>query len=221
MFSRFISPEMVTQLLDTQDISSLNKRTELTILFSDIRGFTTISERLSPEEVVGLLNPYLEVMSEVIHKHGGTVDKYEGDAIVAFFGEPMPFPDHALRAAKASLEMRLELKILTDGWKAEGRFTDIFEMGIGLNTGEVFVGLLGSEQRINYTVIGDAANLAARLQDQTKEFGYPILISGETNEQIKSEIKTEFVASRILKGKSEPVEIFRVILPDEGPRMII
>ena len=221
MFSRFISPEMVTQLLDTQDIASLNKRTELTILFSDIRGFTTISERLSPEEVVGLLNPYLEVMSEVIHKHGGTVDKYEGDAIVAFFGEPMPYPDHALRAAKASLEMRQELKILTVGWKAEGRFTDIFEMGIGLNTGEVFVGLLGSEQRINYTVIGDTANLAARLQDQTKEFGFPILVSGETNEQIKSEIKTEFVASRILKGKTEPVQIYRFILPDEGPRMIV
>jgi adenylate cyclase len=221
MFSRFISPEMVSQLLDTQEISSLNKRTELTILFSDIRGFTTISERLSPEEVVSLLNPYLEVMSSIIHKHGGTVDKYEGDAIVAFFGEPMPFPDHALRAARASLEMRLELKILTDGWKAEGRFTDIFEMGIGLNTGEVFVGLLGSEQRINYTVIGDTANLAARLQDQTKEFGFPILVSGETNEQIKSEIKTEFVASRILKGKSEPVQIYRCVLPDEGPRMII
>jgi adenylate cyclase len=214
MFSRFISPEMVNQLLDTQDINSLNKRTELTILFSDIRGFTSISERLSPEEVVGLLNPYLQVMSEVIHKHGGTVDKYEGDAIVAFFGEPIPHPDHAVRAARASLEMRQKLKELTQQWQEEGRFTDVFEMGIGLNTGEVFVGLLGSEQRVNYTVIGDTANLAARLQDQTKELGFPVLFSEATYEQIKGEFPAHFVTERMLKGKSEPVRIYRLEIPD-------
>jgi adenylate cyclase len=214
MFSRFISPEMVNQLLETQDITSLNKRTELTILFSDIRGFTSISERLAPEEVVGLLNPYLQVMSEVIHRHGGTVDKYEGDAIVAFFGEPIPHPDHAVRAARAALEMRQELKVLTQQWQAEGRFTDVFEMGIGLNTGEVFVGLLGSEQRVNYTVIGDTANLAARLQDQTKELGYPVLLSEATYEQIKDEFPAYFVTERVLKGKSEPVRIYRLEIPD-------
>lgn len=216
MFSRFISPEMVNQLLDTQDITSLNKRTELTILFSDIRGFTSISERLAPEEVVGLLNPYLQVMSSVIHKHGGTVDKYEGDAIVAFFGEPIPHPDHAVRAARASLEMRQELKKLTHQWQAEGRFTDIFEMGIGLNTGEVFVGLLGSEQRVNYTVIGDTANLAARLQDQTKELGYPVLLSEATYKQIKDVFTAYFVTERVLKGKSEPVRIYRLEIPDRN-----
>jgi adenylate cyclase len=214
MFSRFISPEMVNQLLETQDINSLNKRTELTILFSDIRGFTSISEKLAPEEVVGLLNPYLQVMSEVIHEHGGTVDKYEGDAIVAFFGEPIPHPDHAIRAARASVEMRQELKKLTQQWQAEGRFTDVFEMGIGLNTGEVFVGLLGSEQRVNYTVIGDTANLAARLQDQTKELGYPILLSQTTFEQIKGEFPAYFVVERMLKGKSEPVQIYRLAVSD-------
>jgi len=214
MFSRFISPEMVNQLLDTQDINSLNKRTELTILFSDIRGFTSMSEKMAPEEVVSLLNPYLQVMSEVIHKHGGTVDKYEGDAIVAFFGEPIPHPDHAVRAARAALEMRQELKELTQQWQAEGRFTDVFEMGIGLNTGEVFVGLLGSEQRINYTVIGDTANLAARLQDQTKELGYPVLMSEETYQQIKDEFPAQFVTERMLKGKSEPVRIYRLEIPD-------
>jgi len=214
MFSRFISPEMVNQLLETQDINSLNKRTELTILFSDIRGFTSISERLSPEEVVSLLNPYLQVMSEVIHKHGGTVDKYEGDAIVAFFGEPIPHPDHAIRAARASVEMRQELKKLTRQWQAEGRFTDVFEMGIGLNTGEVFVGLLGSEQRVNYTVIGDTANMAARLQDLTKEFGHPVLLSQTTFEQIKREFMAHFVAERILRGRTEPVSIYRLEVSD-------
>jgi adenylate cyclase len=212
MFSRFISPEMVSQLLDTQDIASINKRTELTILFSDIRGFTTLSERMSPEDVVSLLNPYLEVMSSIIHKHGGTVDKYEGDAIVAFFGEPIPHKDHAVRAARAALEMREALKRLNMKWLSDGTYTEMLEMGIGLNTGEVFVGLLGSQERVNYTIIGDAANLAARLQDQTKEFGFPILISGETYGQIKHQYYAEFVAKRVLKGKSEAVEIFRLMV---------
>jgi len=212
MFSRFISPEMVNQLLDTQDISSINKRTELTILFSDIRGFTTLSEKLSPEDVVALLNPYLEIMSAIIHKHGGTVDKYEGDAIVAFFGEPIPHQDHAIRAARAALEMREALSQLNRKWATEGTYSDTFEMGIGINTGEVFVGLLGSEERVNYTIIGDAANLAARLQDQTKEFGFPILISGVTYESIKKKFYAEFVAKRVLKGKSEAVDIFRLMV---------
>ncbi len=210
LFSRFISPEMVNQIIETQDLSTLNKRTELTILFSDIRSFTTISERLTPEEVVALLNPYLHVMSEVIHRNGGTVDKYEGDAIVAFFGEPIHYPDHAKRAARAALEMRYELKKLTDAWRAEGRFNQTFEMGVGLNTGEVFVGLLGSEQRVNYTIIGDAANLAARLQDQTKEFNWPILISGETWDQINDEFEADFGEAKLLKGKSEPVQIYKL-----------
>lgn len=216
LFSRFISPEMVSQIIESQDLSSLNKRTELTILFSDIRSFTTISERLTPEEVVALLNPYLHVMTEVIHRNGGTVDKYEGDAIVAFFGEPMHYPDHAKRAARAALEMRYELKKLTDGWRAEGRFNQTFEMGVGLNTGEVFVGLLGSEQRVNYTIIGDAANLAARLQDQTKDFNWPILISGETWNQIKDEFEADFGEAKLLKGKSEPVHIYKLRATKDG-----
>jgi adenylate cyclase len=211
LFSRFISPQMVDQLLDTQDITSLNKRTNLTILFSDIRNFTYMSEQMLPEEVVSLLNPYLDTMSEIIHKYGGTVDKYEGDAIIAFFGEPIPHKDHALRAANAAMEMRSALKQLNQQWKSHGIFNQDLEMGIGLNTGDVFVGLIGSEQRINYTVIGDTANLAARLQDQTKELGFPILISESTNSRISKILQTEFVAERILKGKSEPVKIYRIV----------
>jgi adenylate cyclase len=210
LFSRFISPQMVDQLLETQDINSLNKRTELTILFSDLRDFTSLSERMKPEDVVVLLNPYLKTMSEIIHQYGGTVDKYEGDAIIAFFGEPIPHKDHAIRAAFAALEMNAALQKLNKAWLSEKILSEGLNMGIGLNTGEVFVGLLGSEQRVNYTVIGDAANLAARLQDQTKEFGFPILVSKQTYLVIKDKVQAEFVTSKILKGKSEPVEIYRL-----------
>lgn len=210
LFNRFISPEMVDQLIDTQDINSLNKRANLTVLFSDIRGFTTLSEKLSPEDVVGLLNPYLELMTGIIHKHGGTVDKYEGDAIVAFFGEPVPFQDHAARAVRTAVEMLTKLSILSEKWIKEGRVTHGFNIGIGINSGEVFVGLLGSEQRSNYTIIGDNANLAARLQDLTKQYVWPIIISQSTYDQVKDEFEAEFADSVVVKGKTEPVKIYKV-----------
>jgi len=211
LFVRFISPEMVDQLIATQDINSLNKRARLTILFSDIRGFTTLSEKLSPEEVVALLNPYLEAMGEVIHKHGGTVDKYEGDAIVAFFGEPVPYADHALRAARAAVEMRVRLAELRETWKASGRLPGKFEIGVGLNTGECFVGLIGSAQRINYTVIGDNVNLAARLQDLTKTYAWPIIISNSTAEAIAAEFDVSYIEATQVKGKHDPVKIFKLL----------
>lgn len=208
LFSRFISPQMVDQLLETQDIESLNKRTELTIMFSDLRGFTSLSEKMSPEDLVKLLNPYLQVMTEIIHNYGGTVDKYEGDAIIAFFGEPLPLSNHAHRAAMAALEMRQALKQLNQTWQSQGLYIEELEMGIGINTGDVFVGLIGSQQRVNYTIIGDTANLAARLQEQTKELGHQILISGSTYARIKDSLHSEYVDTRILRGKSEPVEIY-------------
>jgi adenylate cyclase len=210
LFTRFISPEMVDQLLATRDVNSLNKRADLTILFSDIRGFTTLSEKLPPEEVVALLNPYLEAMTSVIHKHGGTVDKYEGDAIIAFYGEPVPYHDHALRAARTAVEMRRVLAELKDRWDAEGRLPERFDIGIGINSGQVFVGLLGSVQRINYTVIGDNVNLASRLQDLTKTYQWPIIVSEATYEQVKDEFEAEFADSVVVKGKTEPVRIYKL-----------
>lgn len=211
LFIRFIAPEMVDQLLATQDINSLNKRANLTILFSDIRGFTTLSEKLPPDRVVALLNPYLETMTAVVHRHGGTVDKYEGDAIMAFFGEPVAYADHALRAARAAVDMRAALVGLKERWKVEGILPERFEIGIGLNTGDVFVGLLGSAQRITYTVIGDAVNLAARLQDLTKVYAWPIIVSESTAEAIKDEFDVEFVETATVRGKSEPVKIYKVL----------
>ncbi len=217
LFSRFISPEMVDQMMSTQDLNSLNKRSNISIIFSDIRGFTTLSEKLSPEDVVAFLNPYLEAMSKVIYKHGGTVDKYEGDAIIAFFGEPVPFEDHAVRALRAALDMRVALDELKKQWEKEGRPSQI-EMGIGINSGDVFVGLLGSAQRINYTVIGDNANLASRLQDLTKTYAWPVLISESTYQQVKEEFDTEFADAVTVKGKTKPVNVYKVIGRKGAPK---
>lgn len=218
LFTRFISPEMVDQLIATQDINSLNKRANVTILFSDIRGFTTLSEKLTPEEVVALLNPYLEAMTEVIYRHGGTVDKYEGDAIIAFFGEPVSYPDHALRAVRAAADMRIALNELKARWEKEGNPRPDLEMGVGLHSGDVFVGLLGSAQRINYTIIGDAANLASRLQDLTKTYQWPILMSESTQRQVQEEFETEFVDSVLVKGKTAPVNTYKLIGRKESPQ---
>jgi adenylate cyclase len=211
LFTRFISPEMVDQLLATQDINSLNKRANLTILFADIRGFTSLSEKLTPEEVVMLLNPYLAAMTDVILRRGGTVDKYEGDAIVAFFGEPLPCADHARRAASAALEMLAELDRLRAGWQSEGRLPGPFEIGVGLNSGEVFVGLVGSAQRVNYTVIGDNVNLAARLQELSKTYAWPVIISESTAQAIQDEFEVEYLEDAALKGKSEPVKVYKML----------
>jgi adenylate cyclase len=210
LFTRFISPEMVDQLIATQDINSLNKRANVTILFSDIRGFTTLSEKLAPDEVVALLNPYLEAMTHVIDKYGGTVDKYEGDAIIAFFGEPVVHEDHALRAVRTAVEMRTALAALHEQWEKEGHPYPI-DIGIGINSGDVFVGLLGSAHRINYTIIGDNANLASRLQDLTKTYQSPIMISESTYLQVKDEFDAELVDSVVVKGKTEPVKVYKLL----------
>ncbi|KXK12696.1 MAG: GAF sensor-containing adenylate/guanylate cyclase [Chloroflexi bacterium OLB14] len=206
---------MVDQMMETQDLNSLNKRSNISIIFSDIRGFTTLSEKMTPEEVVALLNPYLEAMSKVIYKHGGTVDKYEGDAIIAFFGEPVRYEDHALRALNASLDMRKALYEMKEKWAKEGKPSQI-EMGIGVNSGEVFVGMVGSEQRINYTVIGDNANLASRLQDLTKTYSWPILISESTYQAVKDEYNVEFADAVTVKGKTQAVNVYKVIGRKDG-----
>jgi len=210
LFSRFVAPEMVNQLVETQDISSLNKRATLTVLFSDIRNFTSLSETLPPDQLVSILNPYLAAMTDIIHHNRGTLDKYEGDGILAFFGEPIAYPEHALCAVRAACEMQAHLEKLHQTFEQSGAVKAPFEVGIGLNTGEVFVGLLGSEQRLNYTVIGDSVNLAARLQDLTKEIGGPVLVSETTWELVKDSVEGEFAGFHTLKGKHEQVKVYRI-----------
>ncbi|MBI5293437.1 MAG: adenylate/guanylate cyclase domain-containing protein [Chloroflexi bacterium] len=210
IFERFISPEMADQLIERGIEGSRGRRAELTILFSDIRGFTTMSEKMTPEQVVDILNEYLGLMTDVILKHGGTIDKYEGDLIMAFFNAPLPQPDHALRAVRAAIDMRQALDRLRDKWAREAGPTR-FEMGIGINTGEAFVGLLGSEKRINYTCIGDSVNLASRVQDLTKDLKWPLLITEYTYEKVKAEFDAEFGEARLVKGKTQPVGMYKVL----------
>jgi adenylate cyclase len=210
IFELFISPEMVGQLIEQGIDAMRGQRIVLTMLFSDIRGFTTISEKMTPDELVAFINEYLGVMTDVVHRNGGTVDKFEGDLVMAFFGAPVPHADHPQRAVRCAIEMRQELDRLRAKWSSEGKPYHL-EMGIGLNTGEVFVGLVGSGRRVNYTVMGDAVNLASRLQDLTKELQWPLLISEFTYDQIRDEFDTEFAESRLVKGKTIPVGIYRVL----------
>jgi adenylate cyclase len=215
LFEQFISPQVVRELVDSRQEASSGKRAELTFLFADIRNFTAISEKLAPERLVGILNSYLQAMTEVIFRYRGTVDKYEGDAIVAFWGAPFPDSHHPANAVRAAIAMRQTLMQLRDQWV--DRIFCQLEIGIGINTGEAFVGFVGSEKRFNYTVIGDQVNLAARLQELTKEYDCPLLISESTCECIRDQFDVEFVASRIVKGKSTPVRIYQVVREKSAP----
>ncbi|MBF8281814.1 MAG: hypothetical protein HW378_729 [Anaerolineales bacterium] len=210
IFELFISPEMVGQLIEQGIDAMRGKRAELTILFSDIRGFTTMSEKMTPEELVNLLNEYLGAMTDVIHKYGGTVDKYEGDLVMAFFGAPIAYSDHAERAVRCSIDMRVELDRLRAKWATEGKPSKL-EMGIGLNTAEVFVGLVGSGRRVNYTVMGDGVNLASRVQDLTKDLMWPLLVTEYTYERVKDKFDIEFGEAKLVKGKTVPVGMYKVV----------
>jgi adenylate cyclase len=186
MFSSYVSPKIVTALVKDPEKARLGgERKCLTILFSDIRGFTTYSERHTPEEVVTVLNEYMEAMTEVIFRWDGTLDKFIGDAIMVFWGAPLDQPDHAELAVRCALHMRHRLATLQEKWRAEGK--EVLDTGIGINTGEVVVGNMGVEgKKMDYTVIGDHVNLAARMESLTREYNLPILLSESTYLEVKT-----------------------------------
>ena len=210
MLSRYLPPRIVGEMLKNPAAARLGgKRAELTVLFSDIRGFTTFSETLAPEEVVALLNHYLTVMTEVIFSYGGTVDKFEGDAILAFFGAPQRYEDDPERAVRTALDMRDRLALLEDKWKEQTRSP--LHIGIAINTGQAMVGNIGSQRRMEYTVIGDTVNLTSRLQDLTKEYGLSILISGSTYHRVKHMCRVRAMGPVEVRGRRQPVDIYEVI----------
>jgi adenylate cyclase len=195
------------------------QRRELTMLFSDVAGFTTFSEKHSAEDVVAQLNEYLGAMTEVVFRWNGTLDKFVGDAIVVFWGAPLEQPDHVELAVKCALHMRKRLEELRAKWKAEGRA--LLDNGIGINTGVAVVGNVGAEgKKMDYTMIGDQVNLAARAEGLTRRFGCPIVVTEQTAERLRTLLGAEergdnrgrlgHVALRKLgavkvKGKDEPV----------------
>ena len=192
---------------------------EMSVFFSDIRGFTTISEKLDPKALSDLLNHYLTPMTDIIFKNSGTLDKYMGDAIMAFFGAPVPSDRHAAQACIAALDQIDKLKDLQKIYKEQG--LPMIDIGIGINTGEMSVGNMGSETVRNYTVMGDSVNLGSRLEGINKQYGTRIIISEFTQAQISAD---EFLFREIdwvkVKGKTEPVRIFELMAHGESPQAV-
>jgi adenylate cyclase len=211
-FRQYVPPAVVEELgRDPAKLTFGGERRILTVLFSDIRGFTTFSEAHPPEEVVAALREYLTALVEVVFRHRGTLDKFIGDATMAFFGAPFDNPDHALQACRAAVEMSDVVARLNERWKAEGR--EPFVTGFGIATGEMLVGNFGSSQRFTYTVIGDQVNLGARLESLNKEYetARHIIISQGTHELVRDHVVARPLGSVTVKGKHQAVNIYDLV----------
>jgi adenylate cyclase len=210
LFGQYVPPELVDKMAeDPQKYTMEPKAAELTILFSDVRGFTSISEALKPEELREYINDYLTDMSQIIRAdYKGTLDKYIGDAIMAFWGAPVEDPQHARNGVMAGLKMQKECKVLNEKFAARGWPT--LKIGVGLNSGNVRVGDMGSQVRRAYTVMGDAVNVASRLEGRTKYYGVGILVGEATREAIKDMVFKEVDRIKV-KGKDEAVNIYEPI----------
>lgn len=207
IFGQYLHPSVIEQLLaDPSQLSLGGQKRELSVFFSDLQGFTTISERLPPEQLTALLNDYLSEMSEIILAEEGTIDKYEGDAIIAFWNAPLDQPDHASRAVRAAVRCQQRLAELRPRYR-EHYGANLF-MRIGINTGPAVVGNMGSARRFNYTVLGDAVNLAARLEGINKQFATSILLTEATAQQADSPVPLVEVATVRVVGKSTPTRVF-------------
>jgi len=211
---RYVSPQLADSILagDTEvDLGSSRKY--LTVFQSDIRGFTEMAERMEPEHLVDELNAYLSEMTDIVFRHGGTLDKYIGDAILVFFGDPVPQEDQAQRAVKMALEMQDRVEELADHWTET--YGESFRIGIGITTGWVNVGNIGSSARSDYTVLGNEVNLAARLSDRAKPG--EILVSDRTMMKAQDTVSGEVVDEVTLKGVSRPIKIYSLTRPTEPP----
>jgi adenylate cyclase len=209
-FRHYLNPE-VTEML-AQDPGRLRlggERCALTIFFSDIRDFTTVSEQLPPEVLGELLNEYLGAMTEIVFRHDGLLDKYIGDAVMAFWGAPVPVPDHAARCCRAALDMVAELETLHARWRTRG--LPLLEFRAGINSGQAVVGNFGSSQRFSYTAVGDDVNLASRLEGLNKEYGTRLLVSESTRRAIGDEFVCREVDRVRVKGRAQAVAVHELL----------
>jgi adenylate cyclase len=213
---RYVSPTLVREVIDQGvDLGLGGKRQQLTILFSDIRGFTGISERIAPEVLVDILCKHFTRASEIIHRHGGTLDKFIGDAVMAFWGAPTPRADHALCAVRAALEMQAAVGELAEWVRRE--VGEEIRIGVGINSGDAVVGHIGSDERMEYTAVGDPVNLASRVESLTKEHHAEILITHLTYELVKYDVDVEPLGDTTVRGRTGPVALYRVLGLKKAP----
>jgi adenylate cyclase len=216
-FQQYLSAEVIRRLLESPELLE-PRRTEITVMFSDIRGFTTISEKLDAQELAALLNQYLTGMTRIVFDRGGTLDKYIGDAVMAFWGAPIEQSSHAINACSAAVEMMQRLAPLQREWQADGK--PHVDIGIGIHTGVASVGNMGSALRYGYTALGDTVNLASRLEGLNKDYGTHILVSQSTFEQVTEQSDArdndaQFIFRELdlirVKGKTQPVGLYELI----------
>ncbi len=206
---RYLSPEIVEEAMRTpENLVFTGATKKITVVLSDIRNFTPMTEEMGPESVVAMLNEYFAAMTRVIHKHGGSVNQFVGDEILAVFGAPISRPDDAQRAVRAALEMETELEKLMASWTAARRRT--FDIGIAVNTGLVVVGNIGSLEHMDYAVVGDTINYAARLESLTKEYKTRVLMSDSTYREVKDMVTAESLGKIKVKGRKHAEEIYKL-----------
>ena len=216
-FKQYLSPAVIEQLIQHPEHLKLGgERRMLSIFFSDLEGFTGISEGLEPEALTALLNDYLSAMTDIIHEEGGTVDKYEGDAIIAFWNAPLEQPDHARRCVRAALRCQARLAEMRPMFRE--RLKKDLKMRIGINSGPAIVGNMGSHTRFDYTMIGDAVNLAARLEGINKQFGTYTMISQSTMEQMEGAFPVRELSRVAVVGRKEPVVVYEPLPPEDFER---
>lgn len=216
-FSKFHSKDVADKIL-SGELSLVGERKKVTIFFSDIRSFTSISEKLEPEQVVELVNSYMTRMVRIIFAHGGVVDKYVGDAIMAVYGTPVSYGNDAVRAVSAAIRMRAELQRFNDSQSVNGK--PVIGIGMGMHTGDVVAGNIGSPERMEYTILGDNVNLTSRMESLTKEYKTDILISQATYEEVKQYIHCVARGTTKVKGKAEEVSVYEVLGFIEGREWI-
>lgn len=214
MFSHYVPKKVVSELIKKPELLRLGGEERfMTVMFSDVAGFTSISEKMTPTELINLLNEYLTVMTNIILKYDGIVDKYEGDAIMAEFGAPIHYQDHAKKACRAALEMQKKLGELRTKWKAEEK--PQLKARIGINSGQMVVGNMGSDDVFDYTVLGDAVNLSSRLESANKFYGTYIMISGRTVQELDESFVLRELDIIKVKGKTEPIKVYELLAGDE------
>jgi adenylate cyclase len=216
LFGRYVSKDVYTQLLEHPELAQLGgRRRTMTVLFSDIRGFTAVTEKGNPEDLVAQLNEYFSKMVEVVFHHKGTVDKFVGDMVMALFGAPVDDVDHAEHAVAAAASMVAELSVLNAKWVSEGKTP--LDIGIGVNSGDMIAGNIGSSSIMSYTVIGDNVNLGSRLESLNKEYRSRIIISDATRTQLKGAYQIRPLGEVVVKGKTRAVAIYEVVVPSPIP----